>query len=177
MSPPVPLWQKCYKLKEHSGNNNTKARFGGTEIGTSAVILAGSSVTQNSSFATNTDYNIFVTATPRNNFSTEASTISWLTNYDGITYASNPYLVEITEDKFIIMWNQLPISDSPVLCWAEINGSGKQVDSIQKTIGNLSSVQPIVNSEGNIVWYSSKLSTPVFFGLNIDTGEISSVVT
>lgn len=174
---PYPTMAEVLKISGNTGNNTTKARFGGLQIGTSSVLLAGSSVTQNSSFASNTDYNVFVTATPRNNFSTSSSNITWITNYSGSTYASNPYLIEITEDKFILMWNELPLADSPVLCWTTIDGSGKQVGSIQRGVGNLSSVEPKVNSEGEIVWYSTKNTAPVFQVLNLNSNQIQTVDT
>lgn len=156
------------------GNNTTKARLGSLQIGSSQVLLAGSSVTQNDNFAQNTDYNVFVANMDRDSSGALDSTLTWYTNYDGSTWASNPYLVECSEDKFILMWNEFPYeNNTPPLYWTVLDGSGKQITDISSGVAPLSLVEPFMNQNGDIVWYSSLYSTPTFYTLNLNTGEVS----
>lgn len=152
--------------------NTTGVRIGGLEVGTSAVLLAGSSVTQNSGIGTNSDYNVFVTATPRDNFADGTTNTTWLTSYTGNTYASNPYLVELSEDHFVVLWNELPAVGTATLCWASFDGSGTQISEVEKSYALLSEVQPIFTSSGEIVWYSTSNSQPLFCALDLTNGTV-----
>lgn len=154
--------------------NTTGARIGGLEVGSSAVMLVGSSVSQNSSLSSNKDFNVFVATVPRNSFSESKSKVTYITDYDGNTYASNPFLVEVSEDKFILLWNEYTSKTFDTLCWTELNGSGEQTGSISKGTGTLSEVQPLVNGDGNLVWYTTLNSAPVFYELDLSTGEVFS---
>ncbi|MFI3255146.1 MAG: leucine-rich repeat protein [Eubacteriales bacterium] len=156
-----------------SGENTTGVQVGGMEIGSNAVIVAGTTVTQNQNFASNKDANIFVTVTSKNNFSESATTLKMITNYDGTTYASCPYLIEITEDKFVLLWSERPTTG--VVCWAIIDGSGN-VGKINKSDGYLSEVKPIVTSDGNLLWYATNNAAPIFYTLNVSTNKITEGV-
>ncbi len=182
------------------GVNATSAKMGGMEIGTSAVLMAGATVTQDDFFRLNMDYNVFLSSTPKDNFTEEATTIQWLTNYDGESFAANPHLVEISEDKFVLLWNEITRlgnmgystdRQNISLHWAIFDGSGKQIGATQSSpIGDLSEIAPIYTSEGNLVWYitgsylrheeDGKIyyqmipSSPEFFTLNLNTATVSS---
>ncbi len=170
---PFPSRAEVLPIAGDDGVNLTKASLGGLQVGTSAVLVAGRSVTQNQFWSGNRDYNVYVTATPRDNFSTETSTITWLSNYTDSPYATTPKLVEITEDKFVVLWNEMPFASSPLLFWSVFDGSGKQVSPVAKTFGTLSLVEPIVNSEGKIVWYSTDRNTPIFHVFDVDSGSVT----
>lgn len=184
------------KLVGETGQNATHAQVGGMEIGSSAVILAGASYPQ----ITHGQgvYNVFVTSTPLSNFSTEASSIQWLTNYvkGGDAYATNPHLVKLSEDKFVVLWNehgQVKVGTTTdyqnrSLSWAIFNGSGKQVGATQTTQGDLSEVVPIYTNDGTLLWYVTGEkeaeprgnyiytvdSAPLFYSLNLETGTLTT---
>ena len=62
--------------------NDTGVAVGGFECSSSHYLIAGNSADQTVSCdLMEVQRNIFVTATPKNNFTDEATTINWLTNY------------------------------------------------------------------------------------------------
>ncbi len=172
-----PQEAEVLQISGTTGANTTKARFGGLVAGSEVVMLAGSSVTQNASYASNKDYNIFLTITPRSDFSTENSQILWLTNYDGTnSYASNPYLLEMGGDRYVLLWNELSGNGTVLgLYWVYFDGTGKQVGDIQRTEGNMSNVTPLVTESGDILWYSTNNSAPVFYRLALSSNTMTVV--
>lgn len=174
-----PTEAEVLPISGASGANTTKARIGGLQAGSSAVMLAGSSVSQNASYSSNNDYNIFLTVTPRDNFSTETCEIRWLTNYDGVnSYASNPYLLDVGDDHYLLMWNELNLSgEALALYWVCFDGTGKQVGSIQRTEGIMSNVTPISTEQGDVLWYNTNNSAPVFYRLSLSSNTMTVVDT
>lgn len=156
--------------------NTTGVRMGGLEVGSNKVIVVGSSVTQDQNLANNPDFNVFVGTVPRTNFTSGAEDITYVTDYDGSVYASNPFIVEVTEDKFVVLWNEFnnTAKSYDTLCWVTLNGSGDVISNISRGTGVLSEVQPIVTTTGEIAWYTTLSSVPTFYTLNLTTGEVDS---
>ncbi len=193
LTTPNPSVAEVFSIKGSNGDNDTGVKIGGLEVSSTSVLLAGTSVTQNNNFGNNADHNVFVTSTPRDNFNTKASTINWITKYDGKSIAaSNPYLLEVKKDIFILLWNELTESTSSyfgddddkdldiatALCWTTINEKGEQEGGIyQVENAYISSVHPILNSDSNVIWYATNRSVPVFYTLNVNTNQIEATPT
>ncbi len=156
--------------------NTTGLRLGGLEVGSEAVMVVGSSLPQDEGIVNGsgeTDFNVFVATTPRDNFTTEASSQTWITEYDGTTYASNPFLVEVTEDAFLLLWNEFGEGTFDRLHWTTLDGKGEQIGEIYSGIGLLSEVQPVLSQEGEVAWYTTLNSAPTFYTLDLSTNEVT----
>lgn len=96
--------------------------------------------------------------------------INELANYTGKEkqMASVPKLVEISEDEFVVLWNEYSNSSVPkYLKYVKINGEGQAISKIQiKERVYLSSMQPVYVN-GKISWYVNQANTKYFFSLDV----------
>lgn len=166
---------EVFGLAGTTGNNATMAHLGGLQVSSRSVLLVGSSVTQDTNFLNNRDYNVFVTSTPQQNFSQENTSLTWLTSYDGTHYASNPWLIELNQDRYLILWNELPLAEEPLLFWTILDEEGNPMGDIRQTTGALSNVEPRLDSHNKVVWYSNNASAPVFYCFDVATGLVEQV--
>lgn len=179
ITPPVegeeylPKTAEVFSIPGSLGIPTTGVRLGGLEVSGSSVLVAGSSTEQTPVGMYTMEQNIFLTITPRNNFTTKTTTTKWITSYTGETYGSNPYLVELNSDKYVLLWNEINGSSVANLCWTVVNGQGVQTSGIFKTTGTLSEVEPLVTRNGDIIWYSTNASAPSFHRLTTTTGAMS----
>ena len=140
--------------------NDTGVCVGGFEYSSTDYLVAGCAYDMSSSIdLMEAHRNIFVTATPKNNCTDEATEIHWLTSYsadDGVT-VSPPHFLKISSDRFFLIW-----TENGVVKCCFLNGKG-QLDSYVLTVeGSLSDCQPIF--DGNrIIWYTTDFSVPQFF--------------
>ena len=145
--------------------NDTGVSVGGFEFSSSHYLIAGSSYDQKVS----TDLmwvhrNIFVTATPKNNFTDEGTKLHWLTNYTEAddVYVSPPHLMKISADRFFMIWTE---NDQAKYCF--LNGRGELDGTIQSFSGDLSDCAPIL-ADGHAVWYVTNYSAPTFYRVNMN---------
>ena len=71
------------------------------------ILGVGTSIDQSQydSVTSDTPHNIYLSVTPKNNFSKEASKIVWQTDYtNGGKAFVNVKLVKVTDDRFLLMW-------------------------------------------------------------------------
>ena len=148
-------------IQGNTGDNQTKATVGGLELSSANAIVAGSSVTQDGEYADRKQKNIFLTVTPKNNLSSGATSLLWLTHYaeDADMTIGNPYLVKVSDSRFVVMWEETDSDANAYLKCQIVNGSGQSVGSVvtlkKAYFGEgLSDCAPIV-VENNIVWYST----------------------
>lgn len=156
-------------FKGKIGDNGTGASLGGFEVSNSSYITVGNNA--NKKFKGN-NRNIFVTVTPKSDFTKQATTVRYLTNFKegGSESAGTPQLVKINHNRFMVLWQifesgyQNPEAHSKI-CYQIIDGKGNPVTKKATTIGSLSSCQPIVSGK-NVVWYYCGMDTyekpPVF---------------
>lgn len=89
-----------------------------------------------------------------------------LTDYptDGTTTTSTPQLVQLDQDRFLVLWQVYDLGDitKDTLSYAFVDGEGQLIGSVRTVAGALSDCQPIeVNHEA--VWYVTSDSMPVFY--------------
>jgi len=117
--------------------------------------------------------NIFVTATPKDNFTDEGTELRWLTDYsesDDVE-VSPPHLLKVSADRFFLTW-----TEDGVLKYCFLNGRGEVEDEIFTMEGHLSDCVPIL-AGGKIVWYVTDRSAPVFYELPTHAHDYQAAVT
>lgn len=147
------------------GDNYTGAMIGGMTITTSSAIVAGT--------IKHPEINdVFISTVPVEDFNRSAVNIRYITDYSqhGKESAGNPYLVSVTDNKYLLVWETYKVSKTGSnICQQKINylllnDNGEPVSNIQSFAGCLSDCKPVV-SDGNIIWYSTgKIIWKVFVG-------------
>ena len=145
--------------------NDTGVSVGGFEFSSTNYLIAGSSYDQKSSAdLMEVHRNIFVTATPKNNFTDEGTKLNWLTNYaesDNVS-VSPPHLLKVSADRFFLTW-----TENDVVKYCFLNGNGQLDGSIKTGKSDLSDCAPILVGS-NAVWYVTDYSAPVFYQVEVN---------
>ena len=92
------------------------------------------------------------------------------TGYTG----SVPYLVDLGNDTFMILWQRFTNSDleSNVMCYAFIDANGYLIGDVRTAQGRLSdSCQPIVSGE-KVLWYVNTPTGRTFYSISTDPSVI-----
>lgn len=178
------------QIQGKSGNPYTGVSVGGFEASDTTYLTAGNSVEQNpETYSSGGIRNIFVTSTKKDDFSANGNSVHWITNHKYIEYTDvqgnlqktpeanvlTPHLIKINNNEMMLMWSEVrtTIEDNkPKSTTIQqsilLNGSGEPISGIYSFEGPLSDCKPIVDN-GNIIWYYTNNSEPVFCTLNIDT--------
>ena len=143
--------------------NDTGVSVGCFEFSSSHYLIAGNSYDQKEpADLMNVHRNIFVTATPKDNFTDEGTQVNWITGYkesDGVK-VSPPHLLKVSSDRFLLTW-----TENDVVKYCFLNGKGQPEDGIQTMDAALSDCVPILVN-GKAVWYVTDFSAPVFYQIN-----------
>lgn len=167
----------------------TGVSVGAFEASNTAYLVAGNSVDQKANpYSTGTIRNIFVTSTLKDNFSAAGTTQHWITNHKYIEYTdvkgnpqkvaeavvTTPHLVKLNGNEFMLLWTETVTTieeNKPVKSVVQksilLNGNGEPISGIYSFDGPLSDCKPLVVN-GNVVWYYTSKSAPVFYTLNPD---------
>ncbi len=166
----------------------TGVSVGAFEASDTAYLVAGNSVDQKAiPYSTGTIRNIFVTSTQKDNFSAAGTTQHWITNHKYIEYTdvkgnpqkvaeavvTTPHLVKLNGNEFMLLWTETVSvieENKPVKSIVQksilLNGNGEPISGIYRFDDMpLSECKPIVVN-GNLVWYYTNKSEPVFCTLN-----------
>ena len=154
-----------YAISGTIGDNTTGVSVGGLGISDTHYLVAANSIDQ-SRFGSVATRNVMITTV---NKSTGAAATNWITSYsEGETSATTPYLVKVSDSRFLVLWTQ-----GSALQYAFVNGSGALQGSIYTAGGMLSDCRPVVNGN-KAVWYTFDGSQTNFFEINTETGEFIS---
>lgn len=175
-----------FTFEGERGDNFTGATMGGFQISDSSYLTAGSSIVQDADHKLRSTRNIFVTATPKDDLTAEATQVHWYTNYtvEGGPNASNPHLVEINQNKYLLIWSERTVTHEPYydsdgdwyrpiyagtdkVFYLYIDGEGNPLSEVQTFTGGLSDCAPIVVEE-TAYWYTTENGLPVFYALSGD---------
>ena len=144
--------------------NDTGVSVGGFECSSTDYLIAGCSYDQEESIDLMYAYsNVFVTATPKDDFTDEATTVTWLTHYaqaDQIL-VSPPHMVKLSADRFLLTW-----TEDGDLKYCFVDNRGQLIGEIQDMDGDLSDCVPIVDGD-RVLWYVTDDSAPVFYEIPI----------
>ena len=146
--------------------NDTGVSVGGFEFSSTDYLIAGSSYDQKEpADLMEVHRNIFVTATPKNNFTDEGTVVNWITSYkesDGVKI-SPPHMLKVSADRFFLTWTE---NDVQKYCF--VNGKGQLDGGIQTGSADLSDCAPILVGD-HAVWYVTDFSAPVFHKVEVKT--------
>ena len=146
--------------------NDTGVSVGGFEFSSTDYLIAGSSYDQKEpADLMEVHRNIFVTATPKNNFTDEGTVVNWITSYkesDGVK-VSPPHMLKVSADRFFLTWTE---NDVQKYCF--VNGKGQLDGGIQTGSADLSDCAPILVGD-HAVWYVTDFSAPVFHKVEVKT--------
>ena len=144
--------------------NDTGVSVGGFECSSTDYLIAGSAYDMSETVDLMYAHrNIFVTATPKDNFTDEGTTVNWLTDYaesDNVD-VSPPHMLKLSADRFFLTW-----TEDGVQKYCFLNGRGQLDGSIQTGDGELSDCVPIL-AGSSAVWYVTDRSAPVFHQIQV----------
>lgn len=145
--------------------NATGVNVGGFAASDTHYLVVGNSTSQ----AGGIDFygnqrNIFITATPKDDFSEEATTLIWITDYaegSGVK-VGNPHLTKLDDGRFFLMWRV----DERINC-CFITQDGRLDGDVFELEGDLSDCAPVQRGD-SLVWYSTRSSAPVFHCVDLN---------
>lgn len=168
------------EIQGEIGDNDTGVSLGGFALAGQQLVAVGNSVDQNIASNIYGVRNIFVASTDTELADTN---MTWLTNYPADTTVSvgNPHLVKVSDNLLYVMWEEFDSStELNIIKIAAVDAAGKTIGNTYSVYGNLSDCVPIYTASGQLVWYVTSGSTPVFYSLdtkNLDqscfTGKIN----
>lgn len=162
-------------ISGETGDNETGVTVGGFECSDSSYIVAGTTVDQ-SKFGSVETRNVFVSVIGKDCTSDSKPTVRKITGYaEGQPSPSNPQLVKLSDDKFVLMWTYRASYDEPNKVYLTmLNGRGEAVGRKYSFTGELSDCQPIV-SGGKIMWYVCDRNKLSFYSVDADDLSENSV--
>jgi hypothetical protein len=158
------------------------ASVDGMELSTDHVLTIGTSIDQSQyENATNdTSHNLYLTVTPKNDMTQDATTVTWLTDFsgDGKTFLGAK-LTKINDDRFLISWEEMDSNQTPsdendvlsisVLHYLFVNGQGQIVSQEFTAAAPVTDCHPIVKGD-KIVYYASNALMVNFYTIDVQTG-------
>ncbi len=159
-----------FPIADSTGHyNDTGVSLGGFEYSATHYLVAGNSTSQDGGI----DFrgyqrNIFITATPKDDFSAEATTVTWITDYEeGADVAlGTPMLTKLNDGRFLLMW---AVDDRINFCF--ITEDGQLDGDVYEMEGRLSDCMPIL-VDSKLVWYVTNYSAPEFYSIDLnDPGQ------
>ena len=148
--------------------NDTGVSVGGFEASSDHYLIAGCSADQTEVVdLMEAHRNIFVTATPKDNFTDDATTIRWLTSFrdEDNVEVSPPHLVKLSADRFFLIW-----TENGQIRYCTLDGKGAVEGEIRSAEGDLSDCVPVVDN-GKVIWYVTDFSAPEFYVIDPDAAE------
>lgn len=153
------------------------------------ILCVGTSIDQSNYDAVTDDtpHNIYLTVTPKADFTEESTTVKWLTDYrDGGKCFYGVKLVKINGNRFLLMWEEYEeelraaedLSDSLscyTLHYRFMDGSGNFLGSEFTAAAPIASVHPIWNGT-DVVYCASNENSVNFYTINGTTGAFKKVV-
>lgn len=162
------------------------ASVDGMELSSRNVIGLGTSIDQSSydDVSTDTPHNIYLTVTPKNDISYDATKVKWLTDYkNGGKCFTNAKLTKISDDRFLVSWTvyqegsnvKCESNDSlsgNILHYILIDGNGNTVSKEYTAKAAASNCDPI--AVGSKVVFEASCSNMVnFYTIDTETGKLT----
>ena len=152
----------------NSGENYTGAFLGDLQITNDTYLITGSSIPQEYFYDDCNIRNVFLGVVYKSGLTTE---LKWITNYKrkGIISASNPYLIRVDDDSFLLMWDEVrdDDEDNRQLKCIFVDAQGETTSAVQSVDAYLTDCRPILN-DGKIVWYSWDNGETIFYQMPVD---------
>jgi len=103
--------------------------------------------------------NVFLSVVPKNARQTSDVKTIWLTNFttkSSERIKNQTHLVKLSDNRFVVMWEEFAEAGEPILAYALVDGSGSLIRKPKKLPGLPSpgNMTPLVQN-GNLTWYYS----------------------
>ena len=160
---------------EKSNYRSTGMKLGDLQISDTSYLVAGASADQEKGGTGRQD--IFVGAVDKKSMDVK---LRWFRDSAAEGQAQAPYLVKVSEDRFILMWNDTDddsknAEKSASLKCICLNGEGEAVSEIYSLTGVLSDCEPVI-SDGQVVWYTYKAEKILFYTMPVsDPSQLKCV--
>ena len=156
-------------------------------VSSNNILCIGTSIDQNKydEVTSDTPHNLYLTITPKNDFSKNATTVKWITDFknEGASFLGAK-ITKINEDCFILTWEETgktqkmtdndPLSTS-ILHYVFINGKGEFVSKQYTAPAPISDCHPILS--GSKVIYTASSSNMVdFYSIDVNDGTFQKKV-
>ena len=160
------------------------ASVDGMAVSANNILCIGTSIDQKKydSVTWDTPHNIYLTVTPKNNFTEDATVVKQLTNYTGNGKSFlGVKLTKINDNRFMVSWEEDGSSQKAkdndelsgsILHYLFIDGKGNKVSKEMTKAAPVSNCQPVVK-KGKIVYYASNCSMVDFYSIDSKTGAFS----
>lgn len=143
------------------GNNATGASLGGMELSESKCIIVGNTVDHSDpNVEIHGQRNVFISVSDKNDLNSKS--VRYLTDYskDSGIVVKTPALVKVSNDRFIVMWEeQIKDTENVQTKAVVLDGSGNTQGDIAEISVRLSDCQPVVCSDGYMRWYAGDNAT------------------
>lgn len=160
------------------------ASVDGMALSSDNVLCLGTSIDQSKYDELNSDmaHNIYLTVTPMSNFTEEATTVKWFTNFnDGGKSFLGAKITKINDNRFMLSWevtdesgtvNDDDTLSGSILHYVFIDGNGNKVSIEYTAAAPVSECQPIVK-DSKIVYYASNSNMVNFYTIDAQSGKFS----
>ena len=150
-----------------TGANRTNATIGGFEYSSTSYLVAGTSDMQDGS---NGPRNVYVSNTARSTFgSASTKLIFYSDTAKSGTTVSNPHLVKLASDSFLLLW-----SEGEMVRYIFLDDQGYPASDLYQSKGLLSDCKPVAE-DGGVIWYVTDGNKLTFYRVAAD-GTFSSEV-
>ena len=156
-------------------------------VSSSNVLSVGTSIDQSQYDNVTSDmpHNLYLTITPKNNFTEDAATVRWLTDFTGGGASFlGVKLTKINDNRFMLSWEETgktqkitdndPLSVS-ILHYVFLDGNGETVSQQFTAPAPISDCHPIVNGS-KIVYSASSANTVAFYSIDAGSGAFQKKV-
>ena len=148
------------------------------------ILGVGTSIDQSKydEVSSDTSHNIYITVTPKNNFTHDATTVKWLTNYgdEGKSFLG-VNITKINDNKFMVAWEETGTNTSAgtddtlsgnVLHYVFIDGAGNKLGKEYTAAAPISDCHPILNGS-KIVYCASSSNMVNFYTIDTSNGAFT----
>ena len=168
-----------------------RASVDGLAISGHNILTLGTSIDQSkfSEATRSTSYNIYLTVTPLDNYSADATKVVACTNYadrsdNGVSFQGT-YLTKINDNRFMISWQEYgkygkqdTTLDNPlgsyILHYMFVDENGNKLSKEYTAAAPISDCEPILK-DGKVVYYASNANTVNFYSIDAQTGDFETV--
>ena len=123
-------------------------------------------------------YNVWIRSTTTD---MNKTTSNMLTNYpvNSGKNAGIPHIVKINDNRFLVIWavREGYYYDNSNLNYVFVDSDGKPISNVYSMKGYLSNCVPLLNSKGEVVWYATNYSRPVFYIIKPDGSSSSATAS
>lgn len=160
------------------------ASVDGMAMSANNILCLGTSIDQSqyNSVSANTPYNIYLTVTPKANFSEGATSVKWLTSYRGNGKRfKGARITKVNDNRFMISWEEVgskgaaSLDDSlssGILHYLFVDGNGNKISTEYTAATSFSDCQPIVKGS-KVVYYASNGNMVNFYSIDSVSGKVN----